>query len=182
VTLDPHKGFFLPYGTGALLVRDGRRLREAHHLDAAYLQDVADESEIPNIAEYSAELTSDFRGLRLWLPVKLYGLAAFRAALDEKLDLARALYDDLSAVPGLEVPWAPTLSTVAFRFAPAGADADDATRRLLDRINESGRIHLSSTTINGSVYLRICVLSFRTHADRADEAVEIIRKTVAASS
>lgn len=179
VTLDPHKGFFLPYGTGALLVRDGRRLREAHNLDAAYLQDVAEESEIPNIAEYSAELSRDFRGLRLWLPVKLYGLAAFRAALDEKLDLARSVHDELSTVPRLDVPWPPSLSTLAFRYVPTHGDADAATRLLLDKINESGRIHLSSTTIKGSLYLRICVLSFRTHADRTAEAVEIIRKAVA---
>jgi aromatic-L-amino-acid/L-tryptophan decarboxylase len=200
VTLDPHKGFFLPYGTGALLVRDGRLLRDAHNLDAAYLQDVAEESEIPNIAEYSAELSRDFRGLRLWLPVQLHGLGAFRDALDEKLDLARRVYDELSTVAGLELPWQPSLSIVAFRFVPpdptaplttaaastAGAhgvadtaDADAATLRLLDRINESGRIFLSSTTIDGAVHLRICVLSFRTHADRVAEAVEIVRKAVA---
>lgn len=179
VTLDPHKGFFLPYGTGALLVRDGRLLRDAHNLDAAYLQDVAQESQIPDIADYSAELSREFRGLRLWLPVKLHGLAAFRAALEEKLDLARCVHDELSAVPWLDVPWPPSLSILAFRFVPAGGDANTATLELLDRINESGRIFLSSTTIRGSVYLRICVLSFRTHADRITEAVEIIRKAVA---
>ena len=30
ITFDPHKGMFLPYGTGALLVRDGAALRRAH--------------------------------------------------------------------------------------------------------------------------------------------------------
>ncbi|GIH97220.1 pyridoxal phosphate-dependent decarboxylase family protein [Planobispora siamensis] len=179
VTLDPHKGFFLPYGTGALLVRDGRRLREAHHFDAAYLQDVAEESEIPNLSEYSAELSRDFRGLRLWLPIKLHGLAAFRTALDEKLDLARYAYDELKAVPGIEVPWSPKLSIVAFRYVPPSGDADAANQALLEKINESGRIHLSSTMIRGSFFLRICVLSFRTHADRMAEAVEIIQKAVA---
>lgn len=179
VTLDPHKGLFLPYGTGALLVRDGQRLREAHHLDAAYLQDVAEESEIPNLSEYSIELSRDFRGLRLWLPIKLYGLGAFRAALDEKLDLARFVHDELRTVPGLEVPWSPRLSIVAFRYVPPSGDADAANQLLLDRINESGRIHLSSTMIRGSFFLRVCVLSFRTHEDRMVEAVEIIRKAVA---
>src|SRR5439155_22679173 len=37
LTLDPHKGMFLPYGTGALLVRDGAALRAAHEATAAYL-------------------------------------------------------------------------------------------------------------------------------------------------
>jgi aromatic-L-amino-acid decarboxylase len=179
ITLDPHKGFFLPYGTGALLVRDGKRLRDAHHFDAAYLQDVAEESELPNLSEYSAEMSRDFRGLRLWLPIKLYGLAAFRAALDEKLDLTRDVHDELTAIPGVEVPWSPQLSIVAFRYVPPDGDADAANQLLLEKANESGRIHLSSTMIQGSFFLRICVLSFRTHADRMAEAVEIIRKAVA---
>jgi aromatic-L-amino-acid decarboxylase len=179
VTLDPHKGFFLPYGTGALLVREGRLLRDAHDLDAAYLRDVAAEAEIPNIAEYSAELSRECRGLRLWLPVKLHGMAAFRDALDEKLDLARTVHEELSAVPGLELPWRPTLSTVAFRFAPADGDADEATNLLLERVNASGRVFLSSTTLRGRVHLRICVLSFYTHADRVAEAVGIVRAAVA---
>ena len=37
LTLDPHKGMFLPYGTGALLVRDGAALRAAHDATAGYL-------------------------------------------------------------------------------------------------------------------------------------------------
>ncbi len=40
VTLDPHKGLFLPYGTGGLVVRDGAALRDAHYEGAAYLQDL----------------------------------------------------------------------------------------------------------------------------------------------
>lgn len=179
ITLDPHKGLFLPYGTGALLVRDGARLRAANSLDAVYLQDVTDQPEIPDIADYSTELTRECRGLRLWLPIKLHGLAAFRDALDEKLDLARAIHDELATVPGIELPWEPTLSTVAFRFAPPGADADAETLRLLDRINATGRVYLSSTTIRDRVHLRICVLSVRTHADRVQEAVAIVRAAAA---
>ncbi|TMK96233.1 MAG: aminotransferase class V-fold PLP-dependent enzyme, partial [Actinobacteria bacterium] len=77
ITLDPHKGMFLPYGTGCLLVRDRRRLREAHMVGADYLQDLAPEAGIPNFADYSPELSRDFRGLRVWLPLMLHGVEAF---------------------------------------------------------------------------------------------------------
>jgi len=185
ITLDPHKGMFLPYGTGCLLVRDGRRLREAHDLhEADYLQDLADDEQTPNFADLSPELSRDFRGLRVWLPLKLHGLAAFREALDEKLDLARVLHEGIRDEPGLVIPWEPELSVVAFRLEPPGraegaeTDPDAATRLLLERINASRRVFLSSTMIDGRMFLRACVVSHRTHRDRIEEAMEIIRTAV----
>ncbi len=180
ITLDPHKGMFLPYGVGALVVRDGEKLRDAHYSGAAYLQDLPGEDELPNFAEYSPELSRDFRGLRVWLPLKLHGVSAFREALDEKLDLARVLYEGLREIPGLEVPWEPDLTTVPFRVAE-GADGDPntLTQQLLDRINASKRVFLSSTMLDGRFTIRPCILSHRTHRDRIDEALDITAKSAA---
>jgi aromatic-L-amino-acid decarboxylase len=177
ITLDPHKGLFLPYGTGALVVREGQKLREGHHVGtSAYLQDLAADAHIPNFTEYSAELSRDFRGLRVWFPLKLHGVAAFRDALDEKLDLAQHLYEQLKAVPELELPWQPELSIVPFRLR----DGDDAAnRRLLAAINASKRVFLSSTVLDGRFTLRACILSHRTHRDRIDECVGIVRRAAA---
>jgi aromatic-L-amino-acid/L-tryptophan decarboxylase len=174
VTLDPHKGMFLPYGTGCLLVREGRRLLEAHAAGPArYLQDLVREGESLNFSDYSPELSRDFRGLRVWLPLKLHGLAAFREALEEKLDLARLLYEGIRDAPGVEVPWEPDLSIVAWRAA--GEDPDAAGRAMLQRINASGRVFLSSTVIEDRFTLRAAILSHRTHRDRIEEAIDIIR-------
>ena len=175
ITLDPHKGMFLPYGTGCLLVRDRRQLREAHMVGADYLQDLAPEAEIPNFADYSPELSRDFRGLRVWLPLMLHGVGAFRAALDEKLDLTRLLYEALRDAPGFELPWKPDLTVVPFRYRPRSGDPEEFNRRLLDRINASRRVFLSSTMINGRFVIRACIVSFRTHRDRIEEAIGIIR-------
>jgi aromatic-L-amino-acid/L-tryptophan decarboxylase len=167
ITLDPHKGMFLPYGTGCLLVRDGDKLSAAHRAGAEYLQDLPDVG-LPNYAESSPELTRAFRGLRLWLPLQLHGVRAFADALDEKLDLAGHAYDRLQTVDGMELPWEPELSVVAFHH-PDGP-------RILERVNASRRVFLSSTTIGGRHTLRIAVLSHRTHRDRVDEAVDLIEK------
>ena len=43
LTLDPHKGLFLPYGNGALLVKDGAALRAAHEGHAGYLPPLPDD-------------------------------------------------------------------------------------------------------------------------------------------
>ena len=177
ITLDPHKGLFLPYGTGSLIVRDGHALRQAHFQAAAYLQDTSVEDELPNFSEYSPELSRDFRGLRVWFPLKLHGVSAFRDALDEKLDLTSLLSEALRTIPQLEVPWEPELTVVAFRLRDRD---DDANRRLLETINASGRVFLSSTIVDGRFTLRACIVSHRTHRDRVEECVEIVRRAAAA--
>jgi aromatic-L-amino-acid decarboxylase len=171
ITLDPHKGLFLPYGMGSLVVRDGAALRDAHFEGAAYLQDLAAEEELPNFTEYSPELSRANRGFRLWLPLAVHGVSAFREALDEKLDLTDVLAEGLSAIPQVEIPWAPQLSVVAFRLR----DADEATNRaFLDAINASKRVFLSSTLVHGTYVLRACIVSHRTHRDRIEECIAIV--------
>lgn len=177
ITLDPHKSLFLPLGTGAIVVRSKATLRETYCEDADYMQDLQHDPHsglngLPDFDAISPELSREFRGLRVWLPLHLHGVDAFRLQLNEKLDLASLAYQTLAADKRLELPWTPDLSVIVFRLK----DGDDnAQLRFLDRINQSQRVLLSSTRINGHVFLRIAVLSFRTHADRVHEALEIIR-------
>jgi aromatic-L-amino-acid decarboxylase len=180
ITLDPHKCMFLPYGTGALVVRNGQALRAAHAATADYLQDLGSEDEaLPNFGEYSAEFTRSFRGLRVWLPLEVHGVNAFRDALDEKLDLARWLHDELAGTPGFELPWEPSLSVVTFRYHPSRGDPDAATREILRQVNASRRVFFSSTTIDGRLYVRPCIVVHRTHRDRVEEAAELITAAAA---
>src|SRR4029079_15789016 len=79
---------FLPYGTGALLVRDGAALRAAHEASAAYLPSMPHPHDFYDPSQHGPELSRGFPGLRVWLSVKLYGAAAFRAAIAEKRALA----------------------------------------------------------------------------------------------
>ncbi|MFB6672117.1 pyridoxal phosphate-dependent decarboxylase family protein [Streptomyces sp. NPDC056390] len=179
VTLDPHKTLFMPFGTGALVVRDLAALHAAHDGTGSYLQDMGAGS-VPDSGHLGPELTHEIRGLRAWLPLHLHGVDAFREALDEKLDLAEHVHGTLSGVAGLEVPQRPDLSTVIFRIRPAddsqvaAEQADEASRRLLERINGHQRIVLSSTVVDGRYTLRVCVVSHRTHHDRITEALKII--------
>ncbi len=178
VTLDPHKALFLPYGTGSLLVRDGEALRRAHTVHAEYLPPMQEDPDLVDFCLYSPELSKSFRGLRVWLPLKMHGAGPFRSNLDEKLDLAWWAAQELRKLPGMRIVAEPQLSLVAFRYVSDGLGApelNDLNRRLLDRINACQRVFLTSTMLGGDFVLRICVLSFRTHMDRMRAAMEDIR-------
>lgn len=171
ITFDPHKCLFLPYGTGVLLVRDEAGLRAAHVADGDYLQDLDHGTGLPDYADLGPELTREFRGMRLWLPLHLHGVAAFRDELDEKLDLAAHVHRTLSEDTCLEVPLPPDLTVIVFR----SARGERATERMLERINGTRRVFLSSTRLDGVHTLRLCVLSHRQHARHVDELLRVIR-------
>lgn len=181
IVMDPHKGMFLPYGLGLALVKEGRHLAAAHQFSANYMQD-ADSGGIDPMemspAELGPELTKHFRGLRMWLPMKLHGLGAFRACVEEKLWLARYFWEGLPALPHVERgPW-PDLSVVLYRFCPPNWEPNDFNQRLMAACHRDGRVFLSSTTIEGQVYLRLACLSFRTHRDTIDLCFAMLKENL----
>lgn len=182
ITLDPHKSLFAPYGTGALVVRDLEALQAAHAVSGHYLQDL-DAQAVPDAADLGPELTRELRGLRIWLPLHLYGVGAFRQALDEKLDLAQHAYARLAAEPALELPWRPDLSIIGMRArAQDPAVADERTRRMLADVNRGQRVFLSSTVVSGRFTLRLAIGSHRTHREHVDQAVDAIIESARAVS
>jgi aromatic-L-amino-acid/L-tryptophan decarboxylase len=178
--LDPHKTLFLPYGTGAVVARDGQALLDAFSASADYIRPFGENEVGPSPGDLSPELTRHFRALRLWLPLQLAGVSAFRAAQSEKIALARYFHARLSAMPGWETGPAPDLSIVAFRYRPAKGDPDAFNRLLLQRLQEEGRVFLSGTRIDGEDWLRSAILSFRTHLDHVDESLEVLTRLAAA--
>lgn len=168
LTLDPHKGLFMPYGTGALLVRDGEALRALHSSTAGYLPD--NQSEFYDPAQYGPDLSRGFPGLRIWLTLKFFGTARFRGALAEKRELAVWAAEQVARIPGIVMDAMPQLSLFAFHLAGPELDTleaqNQATRALMERVTRRGQIMVTGATVGERFLGRICVLSFRTR--RAD--------------
>ncbi len=196
ITLDPHKGLFVPYGTGCLLVKDLNKLRRAHSVGADYMPPIQDHPERIDFSEISPELSRSFRGLGVWLPIKMVGIEPFCAALDEKLDLAQWITERLRAIDGLDIVAEPQLSILAFRLrrdafagapgfdrldntTPEDAAHDALNQRLLDVINGKQRVFLTGTRLGGRFAIRICVLGVRTHRERMELCLEDIEEAVA---
>ena len=182
VALDPHKTLFLPYGTGAAIVRDGQHLLNAFSASADYITPFSETDVGPSPADLSPELTRHFRAMRLWLPLQIAGVAAFRAAQSEKLALARYFHARLSELDGWDAGPSPDLSVVAFRYLPKSGDVDEFNERLIKHVQDEGRVMLSGTRIHGRYYLRCAILCFRTHLEHVDEAIDAVRRAAAALS
>jgi aromatic-L-amino-acid/L-tryptophan decarboxylase len=180
--MDPHKTLFLPYGLGVVIVRDRRVLELAFRQPAPYMQDALAIEGEPWPADLSPELTRPFRGLRLWLPLMVYGVAPFRAALTEKLELARYFRDEVAGLGFVTGP-EPDLSVVTYRHVPAALrDAPDnhmeavnaANRRILDLVQQDGQVFISSTMLDGRFTLRFACVTHRTHRATVDRLLAVL--------
>jgi aromatic-L-amino-acid decarboxylase len=173
IAIDPHKGLSIPFGLGALLVRDEAHLIDANQGRGAYLLTEDNYLGIRDIATLGPELSRPFRALQMWLPLHLHGVAPFRDALETSLDLAESAHRRLSGIDGIETPWRPDLSIVAFRF-----EDDNRGRAALEAVNRDRVVHLSPTTIADRFVLRFAILNRRTSQDQVDHAIDIIEKTL----
>lgn len=172
LVIDPHKGLFIPYGLGAVLVKNKEAVFHSQHYTANYMQDATQENSIINPADVSPELTKHFRGLRMWLPLKLHGIEPFIACLEEKLLLTQYFRECLLK-QGFEIGPEPDLSVSYFWF-PSSGDQNEFNRNLMSEIHKDGRVFLSSTEINGKFVIRMAILAFRTKIHTIDKAMEMI--------
>ncbi len=177
IAIDPHKGLFLSYGIGAILIKDTEALYQTHHYTANYMQDAFTLDEDPSPADLSPELTKHFRGLRMWISLQLLGVAPFRAALEEKILLCQYFYKEVQKI-GFEVGPEPDLSIAIFRYVPESGYVNDFNAKLVEQIMQDGRIFLSSTTIDDVYWIRFAVLSFRTHLEQVELALQLMRNLV----
>jgi aromatic-L-amino-acid decarboxylase len=182
IVLDPHKGLFLPYGAGIVLVRDAEPLVASHGYSGSYMQDAMQEPGEISPADVSPELSKHFRALRMWLPLVLLGTRPFRAALEEKLLLAHYFHREIGRA-GYEVGPSPELSIVTYRWSPPGVSPErinQLNRAIVEGTRRDGRIFLSSTMLDGRFTLRMAALAFRTHRRTIDLAVRVLREQAAA--
>ena len=178
LVIDPHKGLFLSFGAGIVLVKNKRHLLEAHASNASYLQDLVHDPSELSPADLSPELSKHFRGMRMWLPLKLFGVNKFKAALKEKILLTRYIYEELKTIPGIELGPYPMLSVFIFRHHPESGDINLHNQKLIKAIQDDGRVFLSSTMIGEDFYIRMAILHFRTHLDRVEACLDVIQEKI----
>ena len=179
--VDPHKGMFLPYGSGILVVKNYETLYKSHQYlegEANYMQDALDKIDLLSPADLSPELTKHYRALRMWLPLKLFGVGAFKAALAEKIYLSRYFYEQISKKGFIVGPY-PELSIVIFRYefhTNSLEKSNEGNKQIVDLLKKDGRVFLSSTTISGVYWIRFCVLGYKSHLQEVDLAISLVEE------
>ncbi|MBC7466538.1 MAG: 5-histidylcysteine sulfoxide synthase [Bdellovibrio sp.] len=182
LVFDPHKALCLPYGTGGLLLRDIKNIHYDYLSSSSYMppSPEAEETGIKiDYADLSIELSRDWRGFRVWLPIKTLGIEPFILNLEEKFKLTEWLQKEIAQIKGLKVFTDAQLTIIS--FIAEGKDLEDSshkTQKLLELINNDNTLFLSSCTIAGQKVIRISLLGHRLHFDRLQLFVDKLKKFV----
>jgi aromatic-L-amino-acid decarboxylase len=175
VTLDPHKWLAQTYELGCVLLRHGALLEQAFSLRPEYMQDVQSRPDEPNFADRGIALTRRFRALKLWLSLKVLGLAWHRGLVEHCCRLA-ALTEALLRQRGcFEVLSPPRLSTICFRYVPRDdSNVDDVNRALCAELCARGRAFVATTQLRGATALRLCFVNWRTRGADVEEVLDLM--------
>jgi aromatic-L-amino-acid/L-tryptophan decarboxylase len=113
--VDPHKWLFAPFDSCALLYREPELARLTHTQEASYLDVIHGPQGEWNPTDYAHHLTRRARGLPLWFSLAVYGIDAYRDAIEAALTLARRAAELIRVTPHLELIREPDLGVVLFR-------------------------------------------------------------------
>ena len=168
LSLDPHKWLFQPFEIGCVLVRELAHLRDTFLILPEYLRDTQQYSTEFNFTDHGLQLTRGFRALKLWMSIKVFGMGAFRAAVERGFALAEFTEARLRKMPGWEIVTPAQMGIVCFRYERA----DDAAHlRLVQGILKDGFALITSTVLQGRTVLRTCTINPRTTESDIEETL-----------
>jgi aromatic-L-amino-acid decarboxylase len=139
-------------------------VRRAFSLTPAYLRSSAAGSAM-NLMDTGLQLGRRFRALKLWMVFRSYGVRAIRAHLANHIALARTFAAWIDSHPDFERLAPVPFSVVCFRWRPRRFDEqeiDPANQALVDAVNSSGEVFLSTTRIDDRLALRVAIGHLRT--------------------
>ena len=181
IAMDAHKWLFQPFEAGCLMVKDVRALEAAFSVRPEYLQDTEWGREHPNFGDRGLQLSRSFRALKVWMSIQTFGMAAFRRAVANGIELAERAEAYVRASDVLQIANPASLGVVCFRVNPRGSSLDDARLEKLNdavqtRVIETGTAMMSSTRLRGLYSLRLCILNHNTTWNDVRATLEAIER------
>jgi len=92
------------------------------------------------------------------------------------IELAQSFKDKVKGSPSFELMAPVPLSLVCFRLNDGRSEEelDRMNRRLLGVVNQTGKLHMTHTTLKGKYVIRLCVASRTTEKKDVERAWELI--------
>ncbi|WP_420811624.1 pyridoxal phosphate-dependent decarboxylase family protein [Nocardia mangyaensis] len=169
LTVDPHKWLFQPPELGCVLLREPCKLEEVFGIRIpSYLaEEVPSTVQGTDYMHRGIKQTREFRALKLWLSLKVFGADAFRSAVAAGMQMAEDVGRFIDRRPGLEVVTPPELAVLTFRCTTAGSSSRQplVAGRIVDQVctelRDDGFALVAPTTVDQQRVFRLCTINPR---------------------
>ncbi|UWR21851.1 pyridoxal-dependent decarboxylase [Sulfitobacter sp. S190] len=168
IVFNPHKWLGAQFDCSVQFLRDPAQQLDTLRIEPEYLKTSG--AAVTNYSEWTIPLGRRFRALKLWFLLRSYGLEDLRQRMRNHAQWAHEICEVLRAQPDIEIVTEPILSIFTFRIA--GDDA--AQQRMVDAINDDGRIYVTQGLHAGRKVIRFQVGQFDTTRDDVMMAADVI--------
>lgn len=177
---NPHKWMVTNFDCSAYFVKDPATLVRTFEIHPEYLKTGVD-AKVKNYRDWGIQLGRRFRALKLWFVIRSYGVEGLQAMVREHLRLAALVKDWVEGDGRFELLAPVDLGLVCFRLDDGREESglNELNRRLLERVNASGRVFLTHTTLRGKYTIRLVVGQRTTEERHVRGAWDIISSAAA---
>lgn len=179
VVVNPHKWMYVPFEAGGVLVKNPEHLRATFSTIPDYLKSDASGEGRTDLMEYNLPLTKEFKALKVWMTVKMYGAQKLRETIRRDIERAAFLVQLIKKDEQLELMAPAPLSIVCFRFKKNGTpdkELDMLNNKIIQKVEKDGRIFLTGTKIKGRTALRMCFINHRTTINDVETSANVIKE------
>jgi aromatic-L-amino-acid decarboxylase len=170
IVFNPHKWLGAQFDCSVQFLRDPTAQVNTLKIEPEFLKTTGEA--VTNYSEWTIPLGRRFRALKLWFLIRSYGLEGLRTRIRNHVAWAAELCEALRETVGFEIVTGPILSLFSFR-----CPGDDAMQqRLVDAINQDGRIYLTQGAFQGRKIIRFQVGQFDTTRDDVMMAHTVIQE------
>lgn len=177
LVINPHKWMFTPIDLSIFFIRKPDILKRAFSLVPEYLKTQIDD-EVENLMDYGIQLGRRFRSLKLWFIIRYFGVDGLAERINNHIKLAKDFAQWVDDEKDFERMAPVPFSTVCFRYNPGNLSEEklnELNEELLEKINQSGKIFLSHTKLNGKFVIRLTIGSIRHQKNHIKQAWDIIK-------
>jgi len=175
---NPHKWMFTNFDCSAYFVKDVSALVRTFEILPEYLK-TAEGDRVNNYRDWGIQLGRRFRALKLWFVIRSYGVEGLKEMIRRHIALAQELAGEIERTDDFELLAPIPVNLICFRYAPSGVSDEkkmaSLNQQLMERINDSGKLYLTHTRLNGVFSLRLCLGQTQLNKADVERAWEIIR-------
>jgi aromatic-L-amino-acid decarboxylase len=174
---NPHKWLFTNFDCSAYFVRDSEMLINTFKLIPEYLKTQIPEH-VNDYSNWGIQLGRRFRALKLWFVIRSFGLKGLQEKLRGHLAIAAQLKKKIEIHPDFEIMAPVHFNLICFRFHPGHIQDNNELNRINEKLllslNQTGKMYISHTKLNGLYTLRIVTAQTNIAQQHADSAWELI--------